>query len=98
VGPSYYFTQDADHGGRPRISQQRRLLDELVDLSYRDDYSNRHNNYSQGYHSLEGYMHGLCLTSDQYYGVGYGYVHEPQLERSVSTSISRYYDGTRHRQ
>jgi len=89
---SYYFTQYTDHGSRPGISQQRILLDKLVDLSYNDDYSSRHNNYLQGYHSLEDYMHGLCLISGQYYGVGYGYVHEPQLERSVSTSISRYYN------
>ena len=52
-----------DHGGRPKISQQRRHLDRLVNLSYTDDYSNEHNKYSQSYHSLEGQMKDLDLTS-----------------------------------
>ena len=37
--------------------------------------------------SLEGYMQGLSLTSSQHYGVGYGYVYRPQLERFTNTSI-----------
>ena len=33
-------------------------------------------------------MQGSNLTSDQYYGVGYGYDYIPQRERFTSTSIS----------
>jgi len=53
---NYYATQDTDHGGWTEISQQRRHLDRLLNLSSSDDYSSGHDNYSQGYHSLEGHM------------------------------------------
>ena len=47
----YYATQDIDHGGRLGISQQRRYLDRVVDLSSSDAYSSGHDNYSHGYHA-----------------------------------------------
>ena len=50
-----YATQDTDHGGRAEISQ-RRHLDRLVDFSSSDDYLSGHDNYSHGYHSLEGHL------------------------------------------
>ena len=62
---NYYATQDTDHGGRPGISQ-RRHLDQLVDLSSSDDYSSGHDNYSHGYHSFEGHLQRLGLTSGQH--------------------------------
>ena len=66
-----YATQDTDHGGQSGISQQRRHLDRLVDLSSNDDYWSGHDSYSQGYHSLENHLQGLGLTSNQHYCVGY---------------------------
>ena len=36
-----------------------------------DDYSSRHDNYSQGYQSLEGHLQGIGMTSDQHYSVRY---------------------------
>jgi len=59
---NYYATQDTDHGGRLGISNQRRHLDRLVDFSS-DDHSSGHENYSWGYHNLEGHMQDLGLTS-----------------------------------
>ena len=59
----YYATQDTNYGGRLGISQQRRHLDWLVDLSSNDDYSSEHDNYSHDYFSLEGHLQGLDLTS-----------------------------------
>ena len=53
------------------ISQQRRHLDRLVDLSSSDDYSSGHDNYSHGHHSLEGHLQGLGLTSGQYSDTDY---------------------------
>ena len=67
----YYATEDTDHGGRAEISQQRRHLDQLVDLSSNDDYSSGHNKYSHGYHSLEGHLQGLGLTSGQHSSTDY---------------------------
>ena len=67
----YYATQDTDHGDRAGISQQRRHLDQLVDLSSSDDYLNGHDNYSHGYHSLEGHLQGLSLTSGQHSSTDY---------------------------
>jgi len=57
----------------------------VVDFSF-DDHSSGHENYSWGYHNLEGHMQDLGLTSGQRYGMGYGYRQMPQLERSASTS------------
>ena len=54
----YYTTQDTNHGGRPGISQQRRHLDWLVNLSFSDDYSSGNDNYSHDYHSLIGHLQG----------------------------------------
>jgi len=61
---NYYATQCTHYGGRLGISQQRSHLDRLIDLSSNGDYSSRHDNYSQGYHNLEGHMHELRLTSN----------------------------------
>jgi len=53
------------------LQQQHRHLDRLIDLSSSDDSSSGHDNYSQGYHSLEDHLQGLGLTSNQHYCVGY---------------------------
>ena len=57
----YYATQDTDHGGRAGISQQRKHLDRLVDLSS-SDYLSGYDNYSHGYYSIEGYLQSLGMT------------------------------------
>ena len=80
----YYTTQDTDHGGRAGISQQRRYLDRLVDLSSSDDYLSGHNNYSHGYYSLEGHLQGLGLTSSQHSSSDYSNTDE------YSTSSAEY--------
>ena len=49
------------------------------DPNSRDDYSSGQDNYSRGYHSLEGHMQGLDLTSGYHYGVGYDYGLRSQL-------------------
>ena len=71
----YYTTQDTDHRGWSEISQHRHL-DRLVELSSSDDYSSEHDNNSQGYHSLEGHLSGLGLTSDQNYGGYYDHARQ----------------------
>ena len=38
-------------------------------------------------YNLEGHMQVLNLTSSQHYGLGYGYDHIPQLDRSSSTIL-----------
>ena len=57
-----------------------------------DDNNGGNNNTNRGTYSLEGHMQGLCLTSSQHYGVGYGFDHRPQLEKSagISTGFSTY--------
>jgi len=70
--------------GRLGISDQRRLLDQLVNFSS-DDSSSGHEK-PRSYHNLEGHMQDLDLTSGQYYGMRYGYGQMPQLKRSASTS------------
>ena len=62
-----------------------RHLDRPINFSS-DDPSSGYENYSWGYHNLEGHMQDLGLTSCQHYGMGYGYGQMPQPERSASTS------------
>ena len=82
----YYATQSTDHGGRAGISQQRRHLNRLVDLSSSDDYLSGHDNYSHDYHSLEGHLQGLGLTSGQHSSTDYFSTGE------YSTSSAKYRD------
>ena len=50
-----------------------------------NDNNGGNNNVDGGTYSLECHIQELSLTSSQHYGVGYGYSHRPQLERSAST-------------
>jgi len=59
-------------------------LDRLVDLSSSDDYSIGHDNYSHDYHSLEGHLQGLGLTSCQHFSIDYSSTGE------YSTSSAEY--------
>ena len=84
MGFRVFATRNTDHGGWAGISQQCRHLDRLVDLSSSDDYSSRHDNYSHGYHILEGHLRGLDLTFGQHSSTDYSNTDE------YSTSSTEY--------
>jgi len=51
----------------------------LVDLSSSDDYLSGYDNYSLDYHSLEGHLQGLGLTSGQHSNTDYSSTGEYSL-------------------
>ena len=76
---------------------------DVGDGSGGNDNNGGNNSDDRGTYSLESHTQGLSLTSNQHYGVGYGYDYRPQLERSTSISIGLstyrkdYYDFMPHR-
>ena len=79
---------EAEWGFRNSVS-----LNRLVDLSFNDDYSSGHDNYSRGYHSLEGHLQGLGLTLCQYSSIDYSNTGEYSTSSTEYQGFEYYHHG-----
>ena len=66
-GENYYATQDADHGYRPGIWEQRKHLERLTTFPSDDDYSSGHDYHRSNYHRIDEHLQNLGIGSRSYF-------------------------------